>query len=244
MSGPNDPRQGHRERLRTKFLRHGLDKFTEEEIIELLLTFGTPRRDCKQPARALLREFGSIRAVFEAEPGDLSRVDGLGPNNIVALKFIHAVSGRYLEQSLLGRDYFASSTKVHQYLKHHLESLDKEVFKVIFLDGANGVLAAEDVSRGTVGSAHVHPREIIERALVLRAAGLVFAHNHPSGKTNPSPDDFRLTRHLVHAAYLSQMRVLDHLIVGTGSNYYSFRDQGHLERYEREFDQIYQRPGS
>ena len=240
MSGDGDPRPGHRERLRTKFLQHGLDKFTEEEVVELLLTFGTPRRDCKPAARALLAEFGSIRAVFEAEPSDLARLEGVGPNNIVALKFIFDVSGRYLEQSLIGRDYFSSSLRVHQYLKHHLENLDKELFKVIFLDGANGVLALENASRGTVGAAHVHPREIIERALALRSSGLVFAHNHPSGKTRPSPEDFRLTRQLVHAAHLVEMRVIDHLIVGKGGDYYSFSDQGHLERYRREFTRIYQ----
>lgn len=239
MSEKKDLRAGHRQRLRDKFLKNGLGKFTEEEIIELLLTFGTPRRDCKQAARSLLKEFGSIRSIFEADLSELAKVKGLGTNNPVAIKFINAVAGKYLEQRLVGREYLSSSRKVHEYLKHHMENLPKEIFKVIFLDGANSVLALEDISRGTVGGASVHPRELIERALFHQASGLVFAHNHPSGKTKPSPEDFRLTRQLVHAARLVEMRVVDHLIVGKDSEYFSFRDQGHLARYENEFKQFY-----
>lgn len=239
MAESKDPRAGHRERLREKFLQGGLDRFTPAEVIELLLTFGTPRRDCKQAARGLLEAFGSIRAVFEAEGSELARVNGVGPSNIVALKFIYAVAGRYLEQRLVGADYLSSSKKVHEYLKHHLENLSKEIFKVIYLDGANAVLNLEDLSRGTVGGAVVHPREVIERALIHRASGLVFAHNHPSGKTKPSPEDFRLTRQLVHCARLVEMNVVDHLIIGKGAEYFSFRDQGHLARYENEFRQFY-----
>ena len=234
-----EPNAGHRQRLRDKFLEHGLEKLTDEEIVELLLTFGTPRRDCKQAARKLLERFGTIRGVFEAERGDLAAIDGIGQANIVAIRFINEVAGRYLEQRLIGRDYLSSSAKVFAYLRHHMENLDKEVFKVIFLDGANGIQAMEDAGAGTVGSAYVHTREIIERAMVHRAGGLVFAHNHPSGKTQPSPDDYRLTRMLVHAAFLVEMKVVDHLIVGREETYYSFRDHGHLSRYEGEVRRFY-----
>ncbi len=231
----SDVRSGHRERLRQKFLEHGLDKFTDEEIVEFLLTFGTPRRDCKQAARALLEAFGGIRSVFEAEPEALGRIKGVGPKNIVAIKFIHAAAGKFLEQRLVGRDYLSSSRRVHEYLKHSMENLAKEVFKVIYLDASNGVLALEDASRGTVGTAHVHPREIMERALLLRASGLVFAHNHPSGGTRPSTEDFRLTRQLVHAARLMEMRVVDHLVIGKNGDFFSFRDQGLLSKYENDY---------
>jgi len=243
MSEPLNPQAGHRQRLREKFLRDGLAKLTDEEVIELLLTFGTPRRDCKQAARTLLKVFGSIRSVFEAEVSELSRIEGVGRNNIVAIKFIYQAAGRFLEQRLIGRDYLSSSKKVFEYLTHHFSNLKKEVFQVIYLDSANGVLALEDISRGTVRGAHVHPREVIERALNHQAAGMVFVHNHPSGKTQPSPDDFRMTRHLVHAARLVEVNVLDHLIVGRLDRYYSFRDQGHLARYEQEFNNYYNARG-
>jgi DNA repair protein RadC len=234
-----DPRTGHRQRLREKFLEHGLEKFTDEEVIELLLAFGTPRKDCKQAARKLLKDFGSIRAVFEADRKDLAQVDGVGPANVVAIKFIYQVAGKYLEQRLVGRDYLSSSKKVLEYLKHHLENAPKEIFKVIYLDSANGVLALEDAGRGTVSGAVVHPREVIERAIAHRAAALVFAHNHPSGRATPSADDMRLTKQLVHAAFLVEMRVMDHVIVGKNGNYFSFRDQGHLAKYEKEINRFY-----
>ncbi|MEW6267338.1 MAG: DNA repair protein RadC [Thermodesulfobacteriota bacterium] len=238
-----DPRAGHRQRLRDKFLGGGLDKFTDEEIVELLLIFGTPRRDCKQAARGLLQAFGSIRGVFEAEPGDLAGITGVGSSNIVAIKFIQAVAGRYLEQRLIGREFLASSTKVFAYLRHYLENMPKEVFKVIYLDGANAVIALEDASRGTVGAAHVYPREVLERALALQAAGLVFVHNHPSGKVQPSPSDFRLTRQLLHAAHVLDLKVVDHLIIGRGQDYFSFRDEGHLNRYEQELKYYFNSSG-
>jgi DNA repair protein RadC len=234
-----DVRAGHRQRLKDKFKQNGLEKLTDEEVVELLLVFGTPRRDCKQAARALLKKFGSIRDVFEAGPAQLAEVDGVGPNNVVAIKFIYEVAGKYLEQRLVGREYLSSSQKVYAYLSHHLEHLDKEVFKVIYLDAANGVIALEDAARGTVNEAVVHPREVIERALALHASALVFAHNHPSGKTNPSPDDYRLTRQLLHGAHLMDLRVLDHLIIGSNRQYFSFRDQGHLARYENEIRHFY-----
>lgn len=234
-----DPRLGHRQRLRNKFRRYGLEKFTHEEVIELLLTFGTPRKDCKQTARNLLKKFGSIQAIFDADFSDLTAVKDIGPNNPIAIKFIAAVAGTYLKRSLIGRDYLSSSKKVYQYLHYDLEILPKEVFKVIYLDSANGVIGIEDLSRGTVDSADVHPRELIERALTQNAAGLVFAHNHPSGNVRPSPNDFRLTRQLVHAARLVEISVIDHIIIGRGGKYFSFRDQGHLARYETEFKQFY-----
>ncbi|MBW2062196.1 MAG: DNA repair protein RadC [Deltaproteobacteria bacterium] len=234
-----DPRLGHRQRLKDKFRQHGLEKFTDEEIIELLLTFGTPRKDCKQTARDLLKKFGSIPAIFDADLAKLTQVKNIGPNNPIAIKFIAAVAGTYLKRDLIGRDYLASSKKVFQYLQHDLENLPKEVFKVIYLDGANGVIGIEDLSQGTVGAANVHPRELIERALARNAAGLVFAHNHPSGSVRPSPNDFRLTRQLIHAARLVEISVIDHIIVGRGGKYFSFRDQGHLARYETEFKQFY-----
>ncbi|MEW5724569.1 MAG: UPF0758 domain-containing protein, partial [Thermodesulfobacteriota bacterium] len=123
MADDKDVRAGHRGRLRDKFLNNGLEKFTDAEIIELLLAFGTPRRDCKQSARRLLQKFGSIRAVFEADRDELAQVEGVGPSNVVAIKFVNAVSGRYLEQRLVGRDYLSSSRNVFTYLRHNLENL-------------------------------------------------------------------------------------------------------------------------
>lgn len=234
-----DPREGHRQRLRDKFLEYGLEKLTDEEIVELLLSFGTPRRDCKQAARDLLKKFGSIRDVFEAPVKELSEITGVGPNNIVAITFIHAVSGRFLEQRLTGRTYLNSSEQIFQYLRHDLENQAKEIFKVIHLDSNNAIIKIEDFSRGSISSTYVDPRELLERALTLKSAATVFVHNHPSGNTRPSDKDVHLTRRLVHAAFLHGIMVLDHLIIGKGGEYYSFKDEGVLKIFEQEIRMTY-----
>lgn len=238
--------EGHRQRLRRKFLSQGLAKFTEEEVLELLLTFGTPRRDCKQQARELLKRFGDLRSVLEAEPFQLAQIAGVGENNTIAIKFIHAAAGLYLEQRVTGRVYLGSSAEVLAYLRHHMENLAKEIFKVFYLNGAGLVLAVEDASQGLVGGAYVHTREIIERALLLQASGLVCVHNHPSGRVDPSREDLNLTRRLVHAASLVEMRILDHLIVGPAGDggIFSFRDEGILSRLEDEIQMFYKMPPS
>lgn len=209
-----DPREGHRQRLRDKFTAYGLEKMTDEEVLELLLSFGTPRKDCKQIARAMLKEFGTLRDVFEAKPELLAQIKGAGPTNIVAIKFIHAVAGKYLEKRLLGRDYLGSSRQVVEYLRHNLEGLDKEVFKIIYLDKSNLILAIEDYSHGSVDEAYVDPREVIERGLALRSSGLIFVHNHPSGYLTPSLSDQKLTRQLVHATHVVRIKTIDHIIIG------------------------------
>ncbi|MDR2946603.1 MAG: DNA repair protein RadC [Candidatus Adiutrix sp.] len=242
VSVKKDPREGHRGRLRDKFLAHGLGKLTDEEVLELLLSFGTPRRDCKLAARAMLAKFGAIRNVFEASPEALAAIPGAGPTNIVAIKFIHAVSGRFLEQRLTGRMYINSSEQVTQYLRHDLETQDKEIFKVIHLDNSNTVLNIEDAGRGSVSSAYVNPRELVERALALKSTALVFVHNHPSGSVRPSHQDVKLTRRLVHAAFLVEMMVLDHIIIGKNGEYFSFKDQGMLAIFEQEMRQTYAVP--
>lgn len=229
----NDPREGHRERLKTKFLTYGLEKLTDEEVVELLLTFGTPRKDCKTEARALLTRFGTIREVLEAPPALLTEVPGVGPSSIVALKLIHAVAGRYLELRLQGRDYMNSSAQVMEYLRHHLESRDQEVLKVFYLNHDNVILSVEDLSLGSLTLAQVYNRQVIERAIQLKSTALVLAHNHPGGNPQPSEDDYRLTFGLMHATVQTEITVLDHLVIGRNGKYYSFKDAGLIQRYEK-----------
>lgn len=237
-----DAREGHRRRLRDKYLAHGLEKLTDEEVLELLLSFGTPRRDCKETARAMLKNFGTIRDVFEADSELISQIPGAGPANIVAIKFIHDVAGKYLEQRLLGKIYLSSSAQVLEFLRHDLENKDKEIFKVIYLDSNNVIICVENISYGSLTGAYVYSREILERAFILRSTALVFVHNHPSGNIKPSDADLRLTRRLVHLAYLAEMKVVDHLIVGRGGFFFSFKDENLIQVYENEVRNTYYLP--
>ena len=225
---------GHRERLRQKFLNHGLEKLTDEETIELLLTLGTPRRDCKQIAREALRRFQSFAGVLEAPEGQLRQVPGIGPKNALGLKLVHEVARKFLRERLTGRELVSSSKEVYEYLSHSLRDLKKEIFKVIFLNGRNEVIQVETLFEGSLTSSAVYPREVIKSALEHHAAALVFAHNHPSGDPTPSRQDFTITRDLFLAGKIMSIQVLDHLIIGR-NRYYSFADQGHIRKWETEF---------
>ncbi len=237
-----DHREGHRQRLRQKFLDNGLNQLTDAEVLELLLSFGTPRRDCKETARSMLKKFGTIRQVFEASKEELAQIPGAGSSNIVAIKFIHAVSGKFLKQRLTGRSYLQSSREIFEYLRFEMENLEKEVFKIIFLDDSNAILGIENVSEGTVNEALANPREIIKRSLETNATGLILVHNHPSGNVQPSTGDMRFTRRLVHLAYMTGMLVCDHLIIGKNGEFFSFSDNGLILIYNQEVRATYSGP--
>ena len=220
--------RGHRDRLRQRFIDRGLTGFSDAEILEILLTFGTPRKDCKHQARALLKRFGTFSGVLDADRKDLLEIDGVGPNNSFALGFIKSAAGHYLKQRLKTRHYLKSSGQVIDFLTHSLRGLQVEVLIVIYLDSALAIIDSEKVAEGTVNVNTVYPREIIKKALSHNASALIVAHNHPSGSLNPSAQDRQMTRQLYLACSMMQIRLLDHLIIGDGQ--FSFADAGIIDQ--------------
>jgi DNA repair protein RadC len=227
--------EGHRKRLREKFLQSGLDGFHDYEVVELLLTLGTPRKDCKATAKAVLSRFKNLPAVFEASPEALCEVSGVGPKNLLGLKLIKAVADRYLQQRLERTDTLSNSRELFDYLFHRIGNKTREHFLAIFLDAKNRVLAAETLFRGTLTASSVYPREVLAAALKHHAAALIFAHNHPSGDPEPSAEDIALTRQLVFACRPTGVTVHEHLVIGA-NRYYSFADQGIMARISREYE--------
>lgn len=217
---------GHRQRLRARFLEMGVDSLTDSDVLELLLTLGTPRKDCKQPARDALKKFGSLQKVLEANPDELIEVKGIGPVNSFAVSFVQAVAGRYLKERIKDRKYLNSSADVAQYLTHTMRRLKKEVLNVIFLDASHGIIDSEIVAEGTLTTNTIYPRELVKKALENHAAAIIIAHNHPSGNLTPSSDDIKLTRHLFLACSMVNINLLDHMIIGSGERPYSFADHG------------------
>jgi len=218
---------GHRQRLRKKFLERGIESFTDAEILELLLTFGTPRRDCKEVARASLKYFGnSLAAVLNASQGELEEIQGLGPNNVFALHFVQGVARRYLKQQLPQKKYLSSSRAVADYLIHTLRHQQRELLMAIFLDASHAIIADEVIAEGTINVNTIYPRELVKRALEHNAAAIVIAHNHPSGSLKPSSQDIKLTRTLSLVCSFMNMQLLDHLLVGAGNKTFSFADHG------------------
>ena len=226
--------EGHRKRLRQKFLKSGLKGFHDYEIIELLLTLGTPRTDCKDQAKEAIKRFKTLRGVLAAPPEELQKIKGLGPANTFAVKFIQEVAQKFLKEEILGKPFCKSSKEVFDYLNLSMRDLPKERFKVMFLSAQNEVIEVEDLFEGTLTASAVYPREIVEGAIRHNAASLIFAHNHPSGNPEPSDHDKHITRDLVFAGNVMQMKVLDHLIIGN-NRYFSFADEGLIQKYDREF---------
>ena len=219
--------KGHRLRLRDKFLKCGLEGFHDYEIIELLLTIGTPRKDCKSIAKESLKIFKTLSGVLGANPKDLKEINGIGDNNIFGLKIAQAVAGRFLAEGIINKDFIRSSDEVLKYLKYNLRDKNREVFLIIYLNGRNQILKMEEIFEGTLSTTAVYPREVVKRALDNNAAALIFVHNHPSGNPNPSSDDLTITKKLKEAAKSIEISVHDHLIIAE-DEVYSFADHGIL----------------
>ena len=236
-------REGHRQRLREKFMKSGLAGFHDYEIVELLLTLGQPRKDCKLAAKEAVKRFKNLRGVLDASAEELEKIEGIGPVNSFGINFMREISGEYLKQKALDRPVFGSEGAVYQYLYQSMSGLQKEVFKVLFLNSQNELLETEDISQGTVNASAVFAREVMASAIRHNATALIFVHNHPSGNTIPSQDGQAITRELVLASSVMNLKVLDHLIIGDNSHY-SFAAQGLIQKYETEIEGMKRRGGT
>jgi DNA repair protein RadC len=238
MEKPEKPsgeiHRGHRKRLREKFLKSGLAGFHDYEIVELLLSLGTPRRDCKLAAKEAMKRFQTLRGVLEAPLEELQQIDGIGAHSAFGIKLVQEVAREFLKARILDKPFYKSSQEVFDYLYHAMRGLKKEVFKVIYLNSQGQIIDTVDLSGGTVNASSVTPREVIEGAIRHNAVSLVFVHNHPSGHPAPSASDKDLTRELVYAGRIMQLKVLDHIIIGE-NRYFSFAGEGLIEEYELDF---------
>jgi len=226
---------GHRKRLRDKYLASGLSGFNDYEVIELLLTLATPRKDCKRAAKDALKRFKTLQGVFEASPEELCKVDGIGPKNLFGIKLIKSVADRYLEKKLIKKNPLNNSKELFDYLYCNIGNKSRECFKVIFLDAKNKVISSETLFQGSLTASSVYPREVVQAALNQHAAALIFAHNHPSGDPTPSKEDISITQQLVFACKTVGITVHEHLVIGN-NQYFSFADQGYIAEMNRKFE--------
>jgi len=216
---------GHRGRLRKRFLQSGLDGFLDYEIVELLLTLGTPRKDCKQMAKDAIKEFGGLRGVLDATLEELQKIKGIGPDNAIGVKLFQAVSERYSREQIPEKVTLDSSEAVAKFLQKSIGRQKKENFVMLSLDTRNNLVKISDISVGTLNASVVHPREVFKEAVQASAAQIIIAHNHPSGSPEPSPEDIALTRRLEEAAKIFGIELLDHIIV-TQDKFSSLKEQG------------------
>ena len=216
--------KGHRKRLRERFLQGGLDGFLDYEIVELLLTLGTPRKDCKPVAKEVTKKFSGLRGVLEAAPEELQQIKGLGPHNIFGLKFFQGLSTHYAKEKLPKKITFDSPQVVATFLQEKIGREKKEHFYILALDSRNNLVKMNNVSIGTLDASLVHPREVFKEAIQVSAAKVIIAHNHPSGDSEPSEGDLVITNRLVEAGKILEIEVVDHIIV-TSNSFLSFKER-------------------
>ena len=213
---------GHRARLRNKFLKTGFKGFLDYEVIDLLLTFGTPRRDCKQVAKELLTKYKTLKKIFNLTSDELQQTNGIGPSNLVCIKLYSELKNLLSEQNLESKKSLKSTTEIVEYLQNKIGNKKKEHFVILCLDSRNNLIY-DEVSIGTLNASLVHPRELFSKAILNHANQIIVAHNHPSGDFNPSNEDSVTTKRLVNAGKLIGISIIDHIIV-SNSNYYSFKE--------------------
>ena len=229
--------EGHRQRLREKFLSSGLAGFHDYEVVELLLTLGTPRKDCKETAKDALSRFKTLQGVMEASATELMDVKGVGPTNLFGVKFIKAVAERYLEKKVISSLVVNNSKALFDYLYLDMRDKNREHFKVVFLNAKNRVISIQTLFVGSLTASAVYPREVVKAALDQHAAAVIFAHNHPSGDPTPSKEDTALTRKLLFCFRMMDITVHEHLVIGD-NRYYSFADQGVIAQMHQSFDAL------
>ena len=205
---------GHRQRLRERLLAHGGDALADYEILEMLLFSSNRRGDTKPIAKALLKRFGSLSEVLAAKPERLREIANVGDGAVSALKLVEAAARRLAHEKVRARPLMGSFTDVIEYCRRTIGFGDREVFRVLFLDKRNNLIADEAQGEGTVDHTPVYPREVVRRALELGASAIILTHNHPSGDPTPSAADVTMTQQIAGIAQSMGISVHDHLIVG------------------------------
>ena len=204
---------GHRQRLKNRFLAEGLDHFEEHQVLELLLYYVIPRKDTNPIAHALLERFGSLSQVLEAQPEDLSKVPGMGDSAATFLSLITSVGRYYLVNRTLQETILPSIEKCGQYLVPYFYGRRNETVFILCLDAKCKVLCCKEMGEGSVNSAGVPIRRIVETALGVNATSVILAHNHPSGFALPSGEDVQTTRRVALALDAVEIGLVDHIVV-------------------------------
>lgn len=213
------------ERPREKLMLRGPQALSDAELLAIFLRTGVKGKTAVDLARELLTDFGSLRALLEADLTRFSQSRGLGIAKYTQLQAVLEMAKRHLREALKRGNTLTSPETTRAFLTSQLRDYPHEVFSCLFLDNQHRIIQFEELFRGTIDGANVYPREVVKRSLLYNAAALIFAHNHPSGISEPSEADKQITQKLKQALSLVDIRVLDHFIVGDGQAF-SFAEHG------------------
>ena len=206
--------EGHRERLRERFMRAGVEGVQDYELMELVLFRAIPRRDVKPIAKALIARFGGFAEAIAAPVERLVETPGVSENVAREFKIVHAAALKLAQARILKRPVISSWGDLLAYCRAAMADNQTEMFRILFLDKKNILIADEVQQRGTIDHTPVYPREVVKRALELGASAIILVHNHPSGDPTPSRADIEMTKEVSRAASALNIRVHDHLVIG------------------------------
>lgn len=225
---------GHRQRLKDRFVLEGLDNFNELQVLELLLFYAIPRQDTNPIAHRLLARFGSLSQVLEAPVEELQKVEGVGRNTAIFLHLTTSVGRYYMVNRAMQNTVLSTTEKCGEFLAPFFHGRRNETVYLLCLDAKCKLLCCREVSEGSVNSAGVSPRKVVEIALGANATTVVLAHNHPSGIAVPSAEDVQTTYRVANALGTVEIVLADHIIVADGdytsmaqSGYYDPRNRNH-----------------
>jgi DNA repair protein RadC len=215
------------ERPREKLLQKGPGALSDAELLAVLFGRGVQGQDVVSFSRSLLLRFGGLRGILSQPPQALETVKGFGSARTCMILAVREIGLRQLREKMIGQNFVRSPQAVTDYLTVALRDQKREVFKVLFLDKALRIMGERDLFFGTIDEAAVHPREIVKAALECHASSLVLVHNHPSGKVEPSREDYEITQKIKAACQTVSVRILDHIIIGE-NQYFSFSERNSL----------------
>jgi len=202
------------ERPREKLLQKGAEHLSDAELLAIFLRVGIKGKTAVDLARELLDEYKGLRNLLAADEQRFCQSKGMGQAKYVQLQAVIEMSRRFLSEKVTRGIEITNPKMVQQYLLSRLRDYPYEVFACLFLDNRHRIIEYEELFRGTIDGASVHPREVVRKAIQHNAAAVIFAHNHPSGVAEPSQADIRITQKLKESLMLIDVRVLDHFIIG------------------------------
>ena len=233
MAEADQIHKGHRQRLKDRFLAEGLENFNDINALELLLFYCVPRKDTNPLAHRLLAHFGKLHQVLEAPYEELMKVEGVNPNIATFLTMFYALSRYYAKNRTEEVQILKNIAQCGEFLLPYFHGLQKETVYLLCLDAKCKVLGCKKVGEGSVNSASISIRKIVETALGTNAVSVVLAHNHPSGLAIPSPEDIQTTKRLGRALHAVEIVLVDHLVVAD-DEFVSIAQSGKYSPYDNQ----------
>ena len=225
LAASSTDQQGHRERLRDRFLDDVRPAVADYEILEYLLALAIPRRDTKMLAKELIRRFGTLASVLAADADALLAIKGMGRTSAAALRVVRVAATRMLAEPVAQAPILSSWAALLDFLQVDQGPMTVEEVRVLHLNARNVLVRDEVMNRGTVSEAPIYVREVIRSALDIGSAAIILVHNHPSGDPAPSRQDIAITRDIAETGRRLGIQLHDHLIIGAG-RHTSLRAEG------------------